>query len=118
MQRNVEDVISVWESGKEIQTIQLESEGTSQEDLHGLAFAMVKAAQNAVVKVQEIGEFRMAVREVVKDAENVYQFTPREIISAESLAFLTLKHGWSRILSRHQNLITLRKSPETAASAR
>lgn len=118
MQRNVDDVMKLWESGKQINTIQLESEGSSQEDLHDLAFAMVKAAKNAAVRPATIDDFRIAVAEVVKDAANTYEFTPREIVSAESLAFLTMKHGWSVIVSRHHDLISLIKEPPKVSTAR
>ena len=85
-------------------SIKLEADKNPQDELQALAFRMMAiemADQRGKEDAEEWGidEFRIACQ--LELGDDLKRFTDREIQSAESLAYVALKHGYAKMIARH-----------------
>lgn len=90
------DAAEFFKSKTAFVSVTLEADKNSQADLQALAFRMM------AIEVEgddwTIEDFRIACE--VEFGGDLEKFTKREIHSAESLAFVALKHGYAKTIAK------------------
>jgi hypothetical protein len=84
--RTAQDALALWDAGKPVPAFHVESEGSSQDDIYGFAFALIRGGGSEPADVS---------------ATDFPMLNDRERGVAYSLAQVAQSKGWAMMLRQH-----------------